>query len=213
MESYIHRSGRTGRAGRTGVCICFYQRKEEDQLRYVENKAVCLLLVPVLYIGYSTVTVSRWTFIAGHHFQTRRCSHCQWHHQVIKQRCRQVSVMKFDIWILFQTLGLSTTSDWLILSHIVDPDCLFVGSYPILKTLMPFVFFFSGFWTLFRLQLLVTFERQLRSWLKKGEQLTLSLLRWLISLELQPWSRDRCSTLMPYVSFTYYKPAKMTHKF
>ncbi|KAK5621220.1 Nucleolar RNA helicase 2 [Crenichthys baileyi] len=39
VESYIHRSGRTGRAGRTGVCICFYQRKEEDQLRYVENKA------------------------------------------------------------------------------------------------------------------------------------------------------------------------------
>uniref|UniRef100_A0A672ZHL3 RNA helicase n=1 Tax=Sphaeramia orbicularis TaxID=375764 RepID=A0A672ZHL3_9TELE len=38
-KSYIHRSGRTGRAGRTGVCICFYQRKEEDQLRYVENKA------------------------------------------------------------------------------------------------------------------------------------------------------------------------------
>ncbi|XP_020494232.2 nucleolar RNA helicase 2 [Labrus bergylta] len=39
VESYIHRSGRTGRAGRTGVCICFYQRKEEDQLRHVENKA------------------------------------------------------------------------------------------------------------------------------------------------------------------------------
>uniref|UniRef100_A0A8C8HXE1 RNA helicase n=1 Tax=Oncorhynchus tshawytscha TaxID=74940 RepID=A0A8C8HXE1_ONCTS len=38
-DSYIHRSGRTGRAGRTGVCICFYQRKEEDQLRYVEQKA------------------------------------------------------------------------------------------------------------------------------------------------------------------------------
>ncbi|KAF5895641.1 nucleolar RNA helicase 2 isoform X2, partial [Clarias magur] len=39
VESYIHRSGRTGRAGRTGICICFYQRKEEDQLRYVEQKA------------------------------------------------------------------------------------------------------------------------------------------------------------------------------
>ncbi|XP_019751457.1 nucleolar RNA helicase 2 isoform X1 [Hippocampus comes] len=39
VESYIHRSGRTGRAGRTGICICFYQKREEDQLRYVENKA------------------------------------------------------------------------------------------------------------------------------------------------------------------------------
>uniref|UniRef100_A0A4W4EQT0 RNA helicase n=1 Tax=Electrophorus electricus TaxID=8005 RepID=A0A4W4EQT0_ELEEL len=39
VESYIHRSGRTGRAGRTGICICFYQRKEEDQLRYVEQKS------------------------------------------------------------------------------------------------------------------------------------------------------------------------------
>lgn len=45
VESYIHRSGRTGRAGRTGVCICFYQRKEEDQLRYVENKAVGVFLI------------------------------------------------------------------------------------------------------------------------------------------------------------------------
>lgn len=40
VESYIHRSGRTGRAGRTGVCICFYQRKEENQLMFVEQKAV-----------------------------------------------------------------------------------------------------------------------------------------------------------------------------
>lgn len=44
VESYIHRSGRTGRAGRTGVCICFYQRKEEEQLRYVEKTAVRVLL-------------------------------------------------------------------------------------------------------------------------------------------------------------------------
>ncbi|KAL1783483.1 nucleolar RNA helicase 2 [Sigmodon hispidus] len=39
VESYIHRSGRTGRAGRTGVCICFYQHKEEYQLAQVEEKA------------------------------------------------------------------------------------------------------------------------------------------------------------------------------
>uniref|UniRef100_A0A8C0JE79 RNA helicase n=1 Tax=Chelonoidis abingdonii TaxID=106734 RepID=A0A8C0JE79_CHEAB len=39
VESYIHRSGRTGRAGRTGMCVCFYQRKEESQLRHVEQKA------------------------------------------------------------------------------------------------------------------------------------------------------------------------------
>ncbi|KAI7805688.1 nucleolar RNA helicase 2 [Triplophysa rosa] len=39
VESYIHRSGRTGRAGRTGVCICFYQHKEESQLKFVEQKA------------------------------------------------------------------------------------------------------------------------------------------------------------------------------
>uniref|UniRef100_A0A8D0L3Q5 RNA helicase n=1 Tax=Sphenodon punctatus TaxID=8508 RepID=A0A8D0L3Q5_SPHPU len=39
VESYIHRSGRTGRAGRTGICICFFQIQEEDQLRQVEQKA------------------------------------------------------------------------------------------------------------------------------------------------------------------------------
>ncbi|KAL0964678.1 hypothetical protein UPYG_G00327470 [Umbra pygmaea] len=39
VESYIHRSGRTGRAGKTGVCICFYQRNEEGQLQWVEQKA------------------------------------------------------------------------------------------------------------------------------------------------------------------------------
>ncbi|XP_030423982.1 nucleolar RNA helicase 2 isoform X2 [Gopherus evgoodei] len=39
VDSYIHRSGRTGRAGRTGICICFYQPKEEYQLRLVEQKA------------------------------------------------------------------------------------------------------------------------------------------------------------------------------
>uniref|UniRef100_A0A2K5J930 RNA helicase n=1 Tax=Colobus angolensis palliatus TaxID=336983 RepID=A0A2K5J930_COLAP len=38
VESYIHRSGWTGRAGRTGVCICFYQHKEAYQLQKVGIK-------------------------------------------------------------------------------------------------------------------------------------------------------------------------------
>ena len=38
VESYIHHFGWTGRAGRTGVCICFYQHKEEYQLVQVEQK-------------------------------------------------------------------------------------------------------------------------------------------------------------------------------
>eukprot|EP00730_Choanoeca_flexa_P018423 TRINITY_DN8957_c0_g1_i1.p1 TRINITY_DN8957_c0_g1~~TRINITY_DN8957_c0_g1_i1.p1 ORF type:complete len:746 (+),score=242.38 TRINITY_DN8957_c0_g1_i1:87-2324(+) len=39
VESYIHRSGRTGRAGRTGTCICFYKPNQEDGIRYVEKRA------------------------------------------------------------------------------------------------------------------------------------------------------------------------------
>ncbi|XP_037102969.1 nucleolar RNA helicase 2 isoform X3 [Syngnathus acus] len=39
VDSYIHRSGRTGRAGRMGICICFYVQREEYQLRNVEQSA------------------------------------------------------------------------------------------------------------------------------------------------------------------------------
>ena len=39
VESYIHHYGQIGRVERTGVCICFYQHKEEYQSAQVEQKA------------------------------------------------------------------------------------------------------------------------------------------------------------------------------
>ena len=39
VESYIRHYGQIGRAERTGVCICFYQHKEEYQSAQVEQKA------------------------------------------------------------------------------------------------------------------------------------------------------------------------------
>ncbi|CAG5098596.1 Oidioi.mRNA.OKI2018_I69.XSR.g15809.t1.cds [Oikopleura dioica] len=39
IDSYIHRSGRTGRAGRSGVCICLYKPKQLYQLKQVEKEA------------------------------------------------------------------------------------------------------------------------------------------------------------------------------
>ena len=37
---YIHRSGRTGRAGRDGMSIVFYKSGEEQLLRAVERRTV-----------------------------------------------------------------------------------------------------------------------------------------------------------------------------
>ncbi|KAI8384951.1 P-loop containing nucleoside triphosphate hydrolase protein [Radiomyces spectabilis] len=37
-ESYVHRSGRTGRAGRSGVCVTFYKAAEEGILGYITKK-------------------------------------------------------------------------------------------------------------------------------------------------------------------------------
>nr|XP_002130533.1 nucleolar RNA helicase 2 [Ciona intestinalis] len=39
IDSYIHRSGRTGRAGRTGVCVCFYKPREDMMIKKVERVA------------------------------------------------------------------------------------------------------------------------------------------------------------------------------
>lgn len=39
IEAYIHRSGRTGRAGKSGVCVTFYTKREEQTLRRIEQNA------------------------------------------------------------------------------------------------------------------------------------------------------------------------------
>lgn len=44
VDSYIHRSGRTGRAGKNGVCICFYKPEEEMKLANVEYRAVSVTM-------------------------------------------------------------------------------------------------------------------------------------------------------------------------
>lgn len=38
-ENYIHRSGRTGRAGNTGVCVTFFSQRELYLIRLIEHKA------------------------------------------------------------------------------------------------------------------------------------------------------------------------------
>lgn len=43
-----------------------------------------------------------WTVVPGHHIQTCRCSHCQWYHQIIKQRCCQV-LLNSKNWLLAPT--------------------------------------------------------------------------------------------------------------
>jgi ATP-dependent RNA helicase DDX21 len=38
VETYVHRSGRTGRAGKKGTCITFFSRKDEFKISEIERK-------------------------------------------------------------------------------------------------------------------------------------------------------------------------------
>jgi len=39
VETYIHRSGRTGRAGKSGVCVTFYTKRQQELMDKIEVKA------------------------------------------------------------------------------------------------------------------------------------------------------------------------------
>ena len=38
-ETYIHRSGRTARAGKAGVCVTFWTMKQKQMMGFIEHKA------------------------------------------------------------------------------------------------------------------------------------------------------------------------------
>lgn len=39
IDTYIHRSGRTARAGRSGVCVTFYTRRDAHLIDRIERQA------------------------------------------------------------------------------------------------------------------------------------------------------------------------------
>ena len=39
IDAYIHRAGRTGRAGKSGVCVTFYTRQQQSLIERIERLA------------------------------------------------------------------------------------------------------------------------------------------------------------------------------
>lgn len=40
IDFYIHRSGRTGRAGKTGICYALYKKEDDQSIRIIEKKGI-----------------------------------------------------------------------------------------------------------------------------------------------------------------------------
>ena len=49
IDSYIHRSGRTGRAGRSGICICLYKPQEVCFYRFLIFSTVSRILTVSIF--------------------------------------------------------------------------------------------------------------------------------------------------------------------
>lgn len=46
LDYYIHRSGRTGRAGHEGICYALYEKKDDTAIRQLEVRGFILIIKP-----------------------------------------------------------------------------------------------------------------------------------------------------------------------
>lgn len=69
IEVYTHRSGRTGRAGRTGVSISIVTPKYEEKIRLIERKTKALFTKKMLPTGMEVCEAQLFNIIKGIHEQ------------------------------------------------------------------------------------------------------------------------------------------------